>query len=289
MKKAREIRAGSAYVKKYITEMMQRGHKSRDCKAARKDMLSIAAEHSDFSMDDLVSQARTLLVAGHETTATGVQWALYSLTRPENFHVQRRLRDEIHKQLPRLDSGEQISARTLNIELPYLDAVCKECLRINGPSPFSKRTAVQDTVLCGIAVRKGTSFVIPNWAINKSEKLWGESARVFDPQRWLDGDDALNGGADALAFQTFSSGTRGCIGKGKMLRIHVVKCDGLIANDNTPSTGFALAEFKIMLAALVGAFEITRAPDEKELRIEWGIIARIRDEFKVNLKLLSDV
>jgi cytochrome P450 len=290
VKKARVIRAGSAYVKRYITEMMmQRAHESRDDRAARKDMLSVAAQHSDFSTDDLVNQARTFLVAGHETTATGVQWALYTLTRPENLHVQRRLRDEIHKQLPRLDSGEEISARTLNTELPYLDAVCKECLRINGPSPFSKRTAVRDTVLCGFAVRKGTSFVIPNWGINKSEKLWGESARVFDPQKWLDGDDALNGGADALAFQTFSSGTRGCIGKGKILRIHVVKRDRLIANDNPTSTGFALAEFKIMLAVLVGAFEITSAPDEKDLRIEWGIIARIRDGLKVNLKPVSAV
>jgi cytochrome P450 len=53
-------------------------------------------------------------------------------------------------------------------------------------------------------------------------------------------------------------------------------------------TGFALAEFKIMLAALVGAFEITKASDEKDLRIEWGIIARIRDGLKVNLKPVSD-
>jgi cytochrome P450 len=216
LKKAREIRAGSAYVKKYITEMMmQRVHESQDDKAARKDMLSIAAQHSNFSTDDLVNQARTFLVAGHETTATGVQWALYTLTRPENLHIQRRLRDEVRQQFPRLESGEEISARTLSTNLPYLDAVCKECLRFKGPSPFSKRTAVRDTVLCGTVIRKGTSFVIPNWAINKSEKLWGESAKVFDPQRWLDGDDALNGGADALAFQTFSSGTRGCIGKSK--------------------------------------------------------------------------
>jgi hypothetical protein len=49
-----------------------------------------------------------------------------------------------------------------------------------------------------------------------------------------------------------------------------------------------LAEFKIMLAALVGAFEITKAPDEKDLRVEWGIIARIRDGLKVKLKSVSD-
>ncbi|KAF2676480.1 cytochrome P450 [Lentithecium fluviatile CBS 122367] len=262
LKKAREIRAGSAYVKRYIKRIMtRRVQDGNDEKAVRKDILSVASQYGKFSTDDLVNQARTLLVAGHETTATGVQWALYTLTRPENLHVQQRLRDEIHKQLPRLDSDQEVSAQILAKNLPYLDAVCKECLRINGPSPFSKRTAVRDTVLNGIAIRKGTSFVIPNWAINKSKRLWGESAREFDPERWLHGDDALNGGADALAFQTFSTGVRGCIGK-----------------------GFALAEFKIMLAALVGSFDITRATDEREVKIEWGIIARIYDGLKVNLK-----
>jgi hypothetical protein len=42
-----------------------------------------------------------------------------------------------------------------------------------------------------------------------------------------------------------------------------------------------------MLAALVGAFEITKAADEKEVETEWGIIARIYDGFKVSLKPVS--
>ncbi|EUC40633.1 hypothetical protein COCMIDRAFT_41058 [Bipolaris oryzae ATCC 44560] len=266
LKKAREVRAGSAFVKRYIEEVMTRKvRENDDNKDTYKDILSVASQYGKLSTNDLVNQARTFLVAGHETTATAMQWALYTLTRPENLQVQQRLRDEIHKQLPPLDSEQEISAYTLGKNMPYLDAVSKECLRIYGPSPFSRRTAVKDTVLCGIPIRKGTNFLIPNWAINRSKKLWGERAREFDPERWLHGNEAPNGGADALAFQTFSSGTRGCIGK-----------------------SFALAEFKIMLAGLVGSFEIAKVADEKEVETEWAIIARIYNGFKVDLKPVSN-
>lgn len=285
LKKAREIRAGSAYVKGYIEEVVKRKIQyHNDEKALQTDILSVASRYGKFSTDELVNQARTFLVAGHETTATAMQWALYTLTRPENLHVQQRLRDEIHKQLPPLDSEEEISAYTLGNYLPYLDAVSKECLRIHGPSPFSKRTAVRDTVLHGIPIHRGTSFLIPNWAINKSERLWGEHARKFDPERWLHGKEALNGGSDALAFQTFSSGTRGCIGKSKTA-VDVSEYDVLATDEK--HAGFALAELKIMLAALVGTFEITKLQDEKRVETEWGIVARIYGGFKVNLNPVS--
>ena len=52
------------------------------------------------------------------------------------------------------------------------------------------------------------------WAINKSKHLWGEDAREFKPERWLQGKDAANGGAETLAFLTFGHGPRGCIGRG---------------------------------------------------------------------------
>jgi cytochrome P450 len=223
LKKAREIRAGSAYVKKHIRDMFSRKDVHQEPavekeKWDKKNILSVAEQYGGFTTDELVDQARTFLVAGHETTATGIQWALYTLTRPENLHVQKILRDEIHKDLPNLESREEMSAQILD-KLPYLDAVSKEALRVNGPSPFSKRSAVRDTELHGIKIGKGTAFLIPNWAINKSKDLWGENARIFDPERWLSGKDRFNGGAETLAFQTFSSGTRGCIGKSKLRSI----------------------------------------------------------------------
>jgi hypothetical protein len=45
-----------------------------------------------------------------------------------------------------------------------------------------------------------------------------------------------------------------------------------------------MAELKVLLAALIGSFEISKVEDERDLEIEWGIIARIYDGFKVKLK-----
>jgi cytochrome P450 len=53
------------------------------------------------------------------------------------------------------------------------------------------------------------------WALNKAKRLWGEDAREFNPERWLVGENKANGAASSsLAFATFGTGARMCIGKG---------------------------------------------------------------------------
>lgn len=224
--KAREIRHGAQYVKAHVKDIIrQRESETEEQKEARKDLLSVAWSKGSFTTDHRVDQARTFLGAGHETTATSVQLALYILTRPENLPVQQRLREEIFRQqklssAESLADGEIMSVQTVN-QLPYLDAVSKECLRFYAPSPFSKRIAVRDTIIQGVHIRKGTPLLIPNWAVNRSRDLWGEDATEFRPERWLNDSERPTGGADALAFQSFSFGVRGCIGKGKGMRQRV--------------------------------------------------------------------
>lgn len=68
---------------------------------------------------------------------------------------------------------------------------------------------------------KGTSLLVPMWAINKSRKLWGEDARDFNPDRWL--KDKVNGGAtESLAFLSFGTGHRSCIGRSKNKCFHLL-------------------------------------------------------------------
>lgn len=81
----------------------------------------------------------TFLVAGHETTSTATAWALYALTQaPE---VQAKLRDELLS-----ISTDNPTMDDLN-NLPYLDAVIRETLRIHSPVPSTMRVAVKDDVL----------------------------------------------------------------------------------------------------------------------------------------------
>jgi cytochrome P450 len=177
----------------------------------------------------------------HETTSSTLTWATYLLaTHPE---TQSRLRAEIHKHIPDptrlLDDSFDIP-RLLE-SLPYLNAVCKEALRLYPTLPISSRCSIRDTTITGQFIPKGTRILIVPWATNRDPKLWGPDAEAFRPERWL---DAMNGGADSnYAFLTFFHGPRGCIGQ-----------------------NFARAELRALVAAFAGEFEMRMAdPNEKIL------------------------
>ncbi|OCL12342.1 cytochrome P450 [Glonium stellatum] len=228
------------------------------------DILSVALESGGFSDDELVNQLMTFLAAGHETTASALQWATYLLCRHPN--AQKRLREEIRGNLPSiLDPDVKISATEID-HLPYLNAVCNESLRLYSPVPLTVREAAHDTTILGQPIPKGTSVVICAWAINCSQELWGEDAKEFNPDRWIGPGRANTGGADSnYSFLTFLHGPRSCIGK-----------------------DFAKAEFAILLAALFGHYEMELADPNMKLDIQGGITAKPKkDGLFVKVKALE--
>ena len=86
------------------------------------DIISVALRSGTFTEENLIDQMMTFLAAGHETTATALQWTIYALCKHPD--IQARLREEIRTKLPSVSSGslEGISAATLE-SLPYLNAV----------------------------------------------------------------------------------------------------------------------------------------------------------------------
>lgn len=215
------------------------------------DILSVAIESGGFSDDDLINQMMTFLAAGHETTASAMQWAIYLLClHPE---VQTRLRDEIRERLPSMNSHEGITALDID-HMPYLAAVCNEVLRYYSPVPMTQREACVDTTIAGQRIPRGTVAIICPWSVNRSSSLWGEDAGKFDPERWLARDEkdrkraGLGGAESNYAFLTFMHGPRSCIGM-----------------------GFAKAEFACLLAAVVGrfSFELKNKEEYDEKNLEY--------------------
>ena len=227
------------------------------------DILSVALESGGFSDDDLVNQLMTFLAAGHETTASALQWATYLLCLHPD--MQKRLREEIQGNLPSiLDRDAKISSMEID-HLPYLNAVCNESLRLFSPVPITFREAAHDTTILGHPIPKGTSIVICPWAINCSQELWGEDAKDFNPDRWMGPGRANTGGADSnYSFLTFLHGPRSCIGK-----------------------DFAKAEFAILLAALFGHYEMELSDPNMKLEIQGGITARPKGGLFVKVKALE--
>ncbi|PMD41152.1 cytochrome P450 monooxygenase-like protein [Hyaloscypha variabilis F] len=203
------------------------------------DILSLLIESNNFSDDELVDQMLTFLAAGHETTSSALTWAVWLLATNPDWQTQ--LRDEIREHLPSITSTETPTDAEIEA-LPILNAVINETLRLYPTVPITIRQATRDTYIGSQPIAKGTRVLLVPWAINRSKHLWGEEAEKFLPGRWLQPGTANTGGAKSNYAQiTFLHGPRSCIGM-----------------------GFAKSEFKCLLAAVAGSFELKMAdPNEK--------------------------
>ncbi|KAJ5595022.1 uncharacterized protein N7459_001230 [Penicillium hispanicum] len=228
------------------------------------DIISVAMRDGIFDEENLVDQLMTFLGAGHETTATAMQWAIYALSK--NPDVQTRLREEIRANLPpiSLDNPAPMSAAAID-NLPYLHAVCNEVLRFHPSVPNTVRIAAKDTTLVDKAIPKGTFFVIAPELINHMEEYWGPDADKFNPDRFMGQGMANTGGATSnYALLTFLHGPRGCIGQ-----------------------GFAKSELACLLAATVGSFEFALRDPDAELEIRRGATVSPKDGVMVHLTPLE--
>lgn len=246
-KRNKRITTGGNTIRNVARQMIQQKKAKMEDPSAETgiDIISVAMRNGTFDEENLVDQLMTFLGAGHETTATSLQWAVYALSK--NPEMQTRLREEIHANLPPIsvENPEPISAETID-NMPYLHAVCNEVLRFHPAVPTTVRVAARDTTLLGKHIPKGTFFVLSPEIINHLEDLWGPDAAQFNPDRFLGPGKANTGGATSnYANLSFLHGPRGCIGQ-----------------------GFAKSELACLLAVVVGSFEFElKYPDAKlELR-----------------------
>ncbi|KAF8754506.1 Cytochrome P450 [Rhizoctonia solani] len=191
--------------------------------------------------DQLLGQMNTLIFAGHETTSGALSRILQLLAM--NPAIQDRLRDEL------LEAPAQLTYDDLH-SLPYMDALCRETLRLYPPAAMIEREAMVDCTvplrypikgkngeeIREIRVRKGTNIYVSIKEANRSKETWGEDADVFRPERWLEKlpdsvSDAKTSGVYS-SMMTFSAGPRACIG-----------------------FKFSLLELKTVLSTLVKSFK----------------------------------
>ncbi|HEU4702684.1 MAG TPA: cytochrome P450 [Conexibacter sp.] len=158
-------------------------------RARRKDILSmlVEAEHEDGTpMGDaeIRDQLATLVLAGHETTATALTWAVDLLQR--NPEVLARLR-----------ADEQDAA--------YLDAVIREVLRIRPVVPVVGRTVTEPVRIGEHEIPAGTDLAVAMVVTHHREDVYPQPKR-FRPERFLDDE------VPSYAWLPFGGGVRRCIG-----------------------------------------------------------------------------
>ena len=150
-------------------------------------------EHPDDRLDDteLRDQLITLLLAGHETTATALSWALYEVGRsPELLRRTQEAAD-----------GSDADSDA------WLDAVLKESMRLHPVIPMVVRTLMQPATIGGIDLPAGAT-VGPSIIVAHQKSANHPDPWTFRPQRFLEGNPPTN------TWIPFGGGVRRCIGAG---------------------------------------------------------------------------
>jgi len=154
-----------------------------------------------FSARDLVDQIGVFFLAGHETSASAVTWALFLLSRqPE---LAARLRAEIAA-----EAGDGPVTLEAAKRLALTRAVLRETLRLYPPGPFLPRVAVEDTEIAGHPLRRGGMVMVSPWLLHRHRELWRDPD-TFDEGRFLGGREKE---IPAGAYLPFGLGPRICVG-----------------------------------------------------------------------------
>ena len=178
-----------------------------------------------FQTEEMVDQVAIFFLAGHETSASALSWALYLLaTQPE---AQDIVAAEA-KTLPDTPAFADLS------KLKFTRDCFRETLRLYPPVPMMVRENSQTEQMRDRAVKPGAQIVLSPWHLQRNDRFWPDPD-AFDPARW---QRHANRRSARDAYLPFSAGPRACTG-----------------------AGFAMLEGTLLLALMVRAFKFEALPD----------------------------
>lgn len=218
-----------------------------------RDLLGMlmAATEGDESMTDvqLRDEVMTLILAGHETTANALSFALLLLARhPE---VAERLRAELDEVL-----GDRLPELGDLDKLAYTEQVIKEAMRIYPPAWMFERQALADDVLGDYRLPAGYLVGISPWTLHRDPQVYPDPER-FDPDRFAPEAVAAR---NRYSYLPFGGGQRTCIGN-----------------------AFAMMEAVIVLATLVSRFDFELI-SKGQISLEPSITLRPRHGIQMKVR-----
>ena len=155
-----------------------------------------------MSEKELIDEAMTLIVAGHETTASGLNWTWYLLS--QNPEAEKLLHAEIDatpdKRDPSLSEMEQLS---------FTKNVVDEALRLYPPGWLLSRRTIGPDTLSGFEVPPGTDVLLCPYLLHRHPRYW-KDPDAFRPERF---DAAHESERPRFAYMPFAAGPRHCIGE----------------------------------------------------------------------------
>ncbi|EUC62780.1 cytochrome P450 family protein, partial [Rhizoctonia solani AG-3 Rhs1AP] len=171
--------------------------------AAGQDIISMLLKQNEvvsleeqMTEEEIIAHVNLLVFAGHDTTSGALARTFYLLAQHQD--VQDRVREEVREAHSLY--GKDLDYDQLN-SLTFLDAVCRESLRLWSPAQMVERVARTDyhlplhypikskdgkTMISNLHVPKGTHTYLSLGSVNRDKQTWGEDADKFNPYRWLE-------------------------------------------------------------------------------------------------------
>ena len=205
------------------------------------ESLLVAAEEEDNITDeDVRGNLLTILMAGEDTTAHTLAWAIYLLA--EQPEIQTKIH---HEAVQKLGDNHWLTEYKDNTTLVYAEAVALETMRLKPVAPLLFHEAMEDIEVNGYLFKKGARLLVQSRYMGmKAENF--TKPQAFNPERWIAQEKGkCPMGHDTKAFIPFGSGPRFCPGK-----------------------NLAMLEMKLVLSMLMKSFKvelITPKEDVKEV------------------------
>nr|AGV40781.1 flavone synthase [Saussurea medusa] len=205
------------------------GNKGKDFLDMLLDVLEDGKAEIQITRDHIKALILDFFTAATDTTAIALEWMLVELIR--NPKVLEIAREEIDH----IIGNERLVQESDIPNLPYIQAIIKETLRLHPPIPMLIRKSIENVSVQGYDIPAGTMLFVNIWSIGRNPKYW-ESPLEFKPHRFLEEDNALKSSFDIKGqnFQLlpFGTGRRGC-----------------------PGINLAMKELPVVIAGLIQCFE----------------------------------
>ncbi len=196
--------------------------------ARDKDTGEAMSEH------ELIDEIMTMVVAGHETTASGLNWTWYLLAQhPEveaKLHAELDTAPAVIEGAPSLAQAEQLT---------YTRQVVDEALRLYPPGWLLSRRTIEPDVLSGYEIPAGANVLLPLYLLHRHPRYW-KDPDAFLPERFASEHEAER---PRFAYMPFAAGPRHCIGETFALYemlMHVQRAARVFRLVHVPREPFAL-------------------------------------------------
>ncbi|KAL1822420.1 hypothetical protein ACET3Z_009198 [Daucus carota] len=212
-------------IEEHIDARLKRGENGNGGEV-KKHLLDILLDISEdesleikLSRENIKAFILDLYVAGTDTSAVTIEWALAELINHPD------IMEKAVQEIDNVVGKNRLLEESDIVNLPCLQAIVKETLRLHPAGPLTVRETSEDCTIASYQIPAKTRVFINIWAIGRDTNHW-ENALEFKPERFLMSSEDINHGKSQVDFRgqhfhllPFGSGRRGCPGSSLAMQV----------------------------------------------------------------------